>query len=99
MTISHEDFIQHLEEAGLRETLATQQGRAFLRWIISCTGYGQNPFVPNALTMAFNAGMMQPGLDLVARIEQVDPAGLVRILKENYDVGSLDSGSEPDPAG
>lgn len=72
-------------DRGIAECLATREGRALLWWLLSETQFGHNPHTANALNTAFNCGRAEVGLRLIARIEQVDAAGFVRMQLEKIE--------------
>ena len=72
-------------DRGLAACLETREGRALLWWVLSETQFGHNPHTANALNTAFNCGKVDVGLRLIARIEQVDAAGFVRMQLERIE--------------
>ncbi len=89
-------LIEQMEDEGLKTALSTPEGRAFIRWLLIQCGHRQSAFTTNALLTAYRTGMQQVGLELEARIMKIDSAGLVRILKEDSDVGRSNSGTDND---
>jgi len=74
---------QALDEAEIDQTiqnlLATNGGGKFLWWLLQIGKYGVNPFSPDPVTMAFQAGEMNVGSAVLARIIEVNPLGFAEL--------------------
>lgn len=70
-------------DAGISDAIASRNGRALLWWLLQISGVYSNPFRDNALRTAFNSGELNIGLQLQARIMEVNPDGFLAMMKEN----------------
>lgn len=77
--------IEDVREEGLRQTMTSVQGRAWVYKLIEICGPGQNPFSPDALRMAFACGELNIGNQLVAQINALAPELYLVMMKENQD--------------
>lgn len=70
---------------GLRQLLATADGRRFA-WLFlaDCRVFSQ-PFSSNALQTSFNCGELNVGQKLLAEITEADPDAFLVMMKENQD--------------
>lgn len=73
------------EDAALSSLLASFEGRKFLWKLLRIGGVGRQPFTSNALTTSFNCGELNVGQQILDHIISVDPAGYVRMMKEQAD--------------
>lgn len=72
-----------VREEGLRQLLASQQGRAWLWGLLSdCDPY-HTPFSQDALMTAFNCGRQDVGLKLIAEIHKVAAEQYLVMAKES----------------
>lgn len=72
-----------VREEGLRQTMSSVQGRAWLYNLIEICGPGQNPFSTDALRMAFNCGELNIGNQIVADCNRIAPELYLAMMKEN----------------
>ncbi len=72
-----------VRDEGLRQTMTSVQGRAWLYGLIEKCGPGQNPFSPDALRMAFNCGELNIGNQIVGQCNAIDPELYLQMMKEN----------------
>lgn len=72
-----------VREEGLRQTLSSTQGRAWLYGLIEACGPGQNPFTSDALRMAFNCGELNIGNRIVGECNAVSADLYLVMMKEN----------------
>ena len=66
----------------IRELLSRPRGKKFLWWLLQVTKYGHNPFSPDPATMAFAAGEMNVGAQVMARLIEVNPLGFAEMQLE-----------------
>jgi len=57
-----------LVSEGLRRTMSTMEGRAFMYELLDFCGTGRNPFSTHSNTMSFNAGMQNVGQKILTDI-------------------------------
>jgi hypothetical protein len=62
--------------------LASAKGKKFLWWLLQIGKYGVNPFSPDVTTMAFQAGEMNVGSAILARVIDVNPLGFAELQLE-----------------
>lgn len=72
-----------VREEGLRQTLSSAQGRAWLFYLIEKCGPGQNPFSSDPLRMAFSCGELNIGNLVIGEINRVAPELYLVMMKEN----------------
>jgi hypothetical protein len=72
-----------VREEGLRQLLASAQGRAWMWGLLSdCDPY-RTPFNTDPIQMGFNCGESNVGLKLIAEIHRVAPESYLMMMKEN----------------
>lgn len=71
--------------ATYKELLRRRPGRKFLWNLLGQHNIGHQPFTANALTTAFNCGLLDGGQRILADILEADPEGYVRMQKEMSD--------------
>lgn len=76
----------------LRDLMAKPDGRLLIWWLLSITNYGQQPFTSNALTTAFNCGVLDVGQRILARVLSIAPEGYIKLLEERKNGPGNDSG-------
>lgn len=87
-----------MRELAVRGLLSSVEGRSYLWWLLEITRYGVNPFAADAERTAFNCGEYNVGLQILAHILEVDPAGFIRLQQEKQDAARSRSKPEPDDA-
>lgn len=74
---------EKLDEAEINQVIesliADPKGGKFLWWLLQAGKYGINPFSPDPTTMAFQAGEMNVGNAILARIVEVNPMGFAQL--------------------
>lgn len=70
-----------------RFLLTDQKGQKFIWWLLQIGKYGLNPFSSDALAMAFQAGEMNVGSAVLARLIEVNPLGFaqLQLTRKNAD--------------
>jgi hypothetical protein len=66
----------------LRSVLSTYQGRSFIWELLTRAGIYRTTFSDNAAISAFNEGIRQSGLHLIARIDGVDQNAYAKLRRE-----------------
>jgi hypothetical protein len=74
---------EHLKKSGLRKLMSDPESRVWMWDLLILCGFSRSSFSHDALTMAFNEGMRQVGLQLVAEINRLDPNLYVKMALEN----------------
>lgn len=77
-----ERLAKELEQNDLRWVMSTKQGRRFMHRLLSGAGVFQLSFNTNALTMAFNEGGRNIGLNLVGQVNEACPDRYTEMLNE-----------------
>ena len=73
-------------DEGIRELLASPNGRYFIWWMLELTHIFQNAFGESAKRTAFLLGEQNIGQHLLARIASLSPQGWFELEKEMNDV-------------
>lgn len=76
------------EEADFRWLMGGKRGRAVVRRLLRRAGVGtreSDPWDPNALTMARNAGFQRFARDILALVRRVSPDDFLLLVKEQID--------------
>ena len=63
----------------IRNLLEEPKGQKFIWWLLQVGKYGINPFSPDVAVMAFQAGEMNVGSAILARILEVNPMGFAQL--------------------
>jgi len=69
-------------DSAIHGLYSTKEGRQLLLWLLRIGKVSNQPFAANALITSFNCGELNVGLQVQARIIEVDSAGYVRLLQE-----------------
>lgn len=77
-----------MRELAVRGLIHSAEGRAYLWWLLTITKYGVNPFAADSERTAFNCGELNVGLQILAHLLEVDPAGFIRLQQEHQDARS-----------
>lgn len=77
-----------LRGLAVRDLLASDAGRAYIWWLLTITKYGVNPFAADSDRTSFNCGELNIGLQILAHLLEVDPAGFIRLQQEHSDARS-----------
>lgn len=63
----------------IRNLLEEPKGQKFIWWLLQVGKYGVNPFSPDVAVMAFQAGEMNVGNAILARLIEVNPMGFAQL--------------------
>lgn len=66
----------------LRKVLSLYEGRSFIWWMLEQAGIYRTTFNESASLGAFQEGMRQLGLQLLARLDEVDPNAYAQMRLE-----------------
>lgn len=66
----------------LQTALATREGRDYFYWLLGVCQIGQQPFTNNALSTAFNCGVLNVGQQVQAHIIETAPSMFLTMLTE-----------------
>lgn len=70
--------------------IESKSGQEVLRWLIGQTRMDEPSFAIDDRTTTFNEGKRAVGLALRRKIEQADPMGWLKLMKEEVNVGELE---------
>ncbi len=71
--------------------LASADGRAFLNWLFEICGFLSTGFSLDPQQNAFRAGQENVARTVYAYLGEVDPEGLINLLKENLNAARADA--------
>lgn len=64
----------------------SREGLRFLWWLLEIGKFATQPFSGNALTTSFSCGELNVGMQVFARIQEVDPEIYLKMVKEEENV-------------
>lgn len=74
-----------------RDLLSVPRGRLFLWHLLQIGKFGIQPYTNNALATSFNCGELNVGMQIFNEINNVDPAGFMRMQQEQINAGRSDT--------
>lgn len=92
---TRERLARETEEADLRWLMGTKRGRRICWRLLDRAGVFRLSFNPNSMTMAFNEGMRNEGLRMLAQIHALCPELYPQMVKEQANDRNTDDGNAP----
>ncbi len=75
------------KKSGLRKLMSDPEGRMWVWDLLIMTGFSRASFSTDPLTMAFNEGRRNIGLQIIGEINALSPELYVKMALENEDKG------------